>query len=169
MQILQRHNNITLCKEQYSSLLYLWKDINQPYMAAQCWTEMSFLMSQHNILALLHYRTTPILGGDKAPLSLLRFSTMHNTYPCCATYFMAILTADSCSQGRALAKTGSQKFPWATTFLTELNTCAMLEEFQCFLRWGGMRWSWYSQDDFYVVQSPLIMTCSVVTGLPPAQ
>lgn len=116
--------------------------------------------------SLLHYRNTPILGGDKAPLSLLCFSMRHNTYPCCATYFIAILTAAGCSQGKALAKTDSQRFPWAKVILTELNTCAMLE---VFLRWGGMRWSWYSQDDFYVVQSPLIMTCSVVTGLPPAQ
>jgi len=88
---------------------------------------------------LLHYRNAPILGGDKTPRSLLRFSMMHNTYPCCATDFVTALTADGCSQGRALAKAGSQKFPWATTVLTELNTRAMLEEFQCFLRWDGMR------------------------------
>lgn len=169
MQIFQRHNNITLCKEQYSRLLYLWKDINQPYMAAQYWTEISFFFyapAKYISQSLLHYRNTPILGGDKAPLSLLCFSMRHNTYPCCATYFIAILTAAGCSQGKALAKTDSQRFPWAKVILTELNTCAMLE---VFLRWGGMRWSWYSQDDFYVVQSPLIMTCSIVTGLPPAQ
>lgn len=90
---------------------------------------------------------------------------------CVHLNYWLLQSGQSIRKDRILKVSFWERIAWATMVLNELNSHVMLEKVQCFLRlrWGGMRWSWYSQDDFYVVQSPLIMTCSAVTGLPPAQ